>query len=118
MIDDNDENETSEKATTSNGSASVSSDLNELNELSLEDDDSTKSMSLETVKRLLGGVSFGYGIFQICLSFMPPSALKLLRIFGFEGDRAVALKAINFTSISGKFVFHFSCIVLIFLPLF
>lgn len=92
LIDDNDEND-SEKA-----SASAS---NELNELTIDDDDLAKHLPLEVVKRLLGGVSFGYGIFQICLSFLPPNGLKMLKVFGFEGDRNIALKAINFTSISG-----------------
>lgn len=41
-----------------------------------------KEISLDSVKRLLGAVCFGYGIFQICLSFLPPNLLKLIKIFG------------------------------------
>jgi len=100
LIDDNDDNNNeADKATSS--SSTNGPNVNELNELTIEDDESLKNMSIETVKRLLGGVSFGYGIFQICISFLPPNALKMLKIFGFEGDRNIALKAINFTSISG-----------------
>ena len=50
-------------------------------------DDSANDISLYTVKRLLGSVSFGYGLFQIALSFVPPRVMKLIKFFGFEGDR-------------------------------
>lgn len=87
----------------------------ELGELTIEDDEITADdgISLEAVKRLLGAVSFGYGVFQICLSFMPPSALKLVKILGFEGDRSVALKAINFTSKSKDMRAPFADMVLL-----
>ena len=49
--------------------------------------DPTDEISLYTVKRLLGSVSFGYGLFQIALSFVPPRIMKLIKFFGFEGDR-------------------------------
>ena len=87
-IEENDENENDSKN---------SSTKPEINELTIVDDEAT-GMPLETVKRLLGAASFGYGLFQICLSFMPPNILKLIKVFGFEGDRSIALKAINFTS--------------------
>jgi hypothetical protein len=44
-------------------------------------------LSLYTVKRLLGSVSFGFGLFQIALSFVPPKIMKLIKFLGFEGDR-------------------------------
>lgn len=44
-------------------------------------------LSLYTIKRLLGSVSFGYGLFQIALSFVPPRIMKLIKFLGFEGDR-------------------------------
>lgn len=71
-----------------------------INDLIITDEETSEGLSLETAKRLLGAVSFGYGLFQICLSFMPPSILKLIKVFGFEGDRSIAIKAINFTSLS------------------
>ena len=59
-------------------------------------------LSLDVCKRLLGAVSFGYGLFQICFSFIPANVLRLVKLLGFEsGDRSVALRAINFTSQSG-----------------
>lgn len=54
------------------------------------DSDSNESpdeLSLYTIKRLLGSVSFGYGLFQIALSFVPPRIMKLIKFLGFEGDR-------------------------------
>lgn len=44
-------------------------------------------LALGTIKRLLGSVSFGYGLFQIALSFVPPKIMKFIKFLGFEGDR-------------------------------
>jgi hypothetical protein len=88
----------------------------EIDTLSIEEDETkidASTMSVDTIKRLLGAVSFGYGLFQICLSFMPPNVLKLIKFLGFEGDREYAIKAINFTSISGDMRAPFADIVLI-----
>ena len=49
--------------------------------------DAAHELSLYTIKRLLGSVSFGYGLFQIALSFVPPKIMKLIKFLGFEGDR-------------------------------
>ena len=49
--------------------------------------ETTDELSLYTVKRLLGSISFGYGLFQIALSFVPPRIMKLIKFLGFEGDR-------------------------------
>ena len=49
--------------------------------------DASNDLSLYTIKRLLGSVSFGYGVFQIALSFVPPKIMKLIKFLGFEGDR-------------------------------
>lgn len=70
-----------------------------MSELTIEDSELVgNGISLEAVRRLLGAVSFGFGVFQISLSFMPPSALRLIKVFGFEGDRSTAIRAIKFTS--------------------
>jgi hypothetical protein len=39
------------------------------------------------LKRLMGAISFGYGVFQLSISLLPPNLLKLISFFGFEGDR-------------------------------
>jgi hypothetical protein len=39
-------------------------------------------LGLETVKSLLAAVSFGYGIMQLCFSFLPNRLLKIVRILG------------------------------------
>ena len=49
--------------------------------------DTTDELPLYTIKRLLGSVSFGYGLFQIALSFVPPRIMKVIKFLGFEGDR-------------------------------
>ena len=56
-----------------------------------------EGLNLETIKTLLASVSFGYGMVQLCFSFLPPSVLKLMKFIGFEGDRSVAIKSIYFT---------------------
>jgi len=50
-------------------------------------DSASNELSLYTVKRLLGSVSFGYGLFQIALSFVPPKIMKVIKFLGFEADR-------------------------------
>lgn len=55
------------------------------------------------VARLMAGVSFGYGIFQLCVSYVPPPLLRFIHFLGFEGDRKAALSALNFTRQSNDF---------------
>ncbi|XP_053691214.1 tetratricopeptide repeat protein 39C-like [Sabethes cyaneus] len=45
----------------------------------------------EDVRRLMGAVSFGYGVFQLSISLLPPSLLKLISFLGFEGDRSMGI---------------------------
>jgi hypothetical protein len=52
-----------------------------------DNNDPADDLSLYTIKRLLGSVSFGYGLFQIALSFVPPRVMKLIKFLGFESDR-------------------------------
>lgn len=41
----------------------------------------------ETIIRLMGAVSFGYGLFQLGISLLPPSLIKLSNILGFGGNK-------------------------------
>ncbi|XP_008197438.1 tetratricopeptide repeat protein 39C isoform X2 [Tribolium castaneum] len=41
----------------------------------------------ETIERLMGAVSFGYGLFQLGISLLPPSLLRLTNFLGFGGNR-------------------------------
>lgn len=52
----------------------------------------------EVLDRLQGAVNFGYGTFQICISMIPPKILKIIEFLGFEGDRAIGLESLNYTS--------------------
>ncbi|XP_062712967.1 tetratricopeptide repeat protein 39C-like [Aedes albopictus] len=45
----------------------------------------------EDVRRLMGAVSFGYGVFQLSISLLPPSLLKVISFLGFEGDRTMGV---------------------------
>lgn len=51
----------------------------------------------QVVARLMAAVSFGYGIFQLCISLLPSSLLKLIHFLGFEGDRNIGLSALMFS---------------------
>lgn len=51
----------------------------------------------EDVQRLMGAVSFGYGAFQLAVSLLPPSMLRLVSFFGFEGDRDQGLACLQFS---------------------
>lgn len=47
------------------------------------------------VSRLMSAVNFGYGIYQLCVSLLPPSLLKVSDLLGFEGDRKASLAALR-----------------------
>lgn len=51
----------------------------------------------ETVKNLMGAISFGYGAFQLSVSLLPPSMLKLVNFFGFEGQRETGLACLKYS---------------------
>ncbi|XP_052708904.1 tetratricopeptide repeat protein 39C-like [Crassostrea angulata] len=61
-------------------------------------DGNDNEMPQELLDRLQGAVSFGYGTFQICISMVPPKILKLIELFGFEGDRDAGLAALDYSS--------------------
>ncbi|XP_078044032.1 tetratricopeptide repeat protein 39C [Augochlora pura] len=47
------------------------------------------------VSRLMSAVNFGYGIYQLCVSLLPPSLVKVSHLLGFEGDREASLAALK-----------------------
>ena len=40
----------------------------------------------------MSAVSFGYGIFHLAVSLLPPKLLHLINAFGFEGDRQTGIQ--------------------------
>uniref|UniRef100_A0A8C5E765 Tetratricopeptide repeat protein 39C-like n=1 Tax=Gouania willdenowi TaxID=441366 RepID=A0A8C5E765_GOUWI len=52
----------------------------------------------DTVDRLKGSVSFGYGLFHLCISMVPPHLLKIVNLLGFPGDRLQGLSALTYAS--------------------
>ncbi|XP_043790093.1 tetratricopeptide repeat protein 39C-like [Apis laboriosa] len=52
------------------------------------------------VSRLMSAVSFGYGIYQLCVSLLPSSLLKVIHFLGFEGDREAGLTALMYARLS------------------
>lgn len=52
------------------------------------------------VTRLMSAASFGYGIYQLCVSLLPPSLLKVIHFLGFEGDRHAGLTALMYARLS------------------
>lgn len=55
-------------------------------------------ISSEALDRLKGSVSFGYGLFHLCISMVPPHLLKIVNLLGFPGDRAQGLSALTYAS--------------------
>uniref|UniRef100_A0A182NQS6 Tetratricopeptide repeat protein 39C n=1 Tax=Anopheles dirus TaxID=7168 RepID=A0A182NQS6_9DIPT len=51
----------------------------------------------EDIHRLMGAISFGYGVFQLSISLLPPSLLKLISFLGFEGDRTMGIACLSFS---------------------
>ncbi|TNN66297.1 Tetratricopeptide repeat protein 39C [Liparis tanakae] len=52
----------------------------------------------EALERLKGAVSFGYGLFHLCISMVPPHLLKIVNLLGFPGDRLQGLAALAYAS--------------------
>ncbi|KAK9539265.1 hypothetical protein VZT92_004381 [Zoarces viviparus] len=55
-------------------------------------------ISPEALDRLKGAVSFGYGLFHLCISMVPPHLLKIVNLLGFPGDRLQGLSALTYAS--------------------
>ncbi|XP_078450407.1 tetratricopeptide repeat protein 39C [Lampetra planeri] len=56
------------------------------------------SASHATLQRLMGAVSFGYGLFHLCISMVPPNLLKIVNLLGFPGDRQQGLRSLAYAS--------------------
>lgn len=52
----------------------------------------------EALSRLKGSVSFGYGLFHLCISMVPPHLLKIVNLLGFPGDRNQGLASLAYAS--------------------
>ncbi len=97
-------------------------------------DHKTDDLSLEMAKNLLAAVSYGFGITQLCFSFLPHRFLIILNLLGgyirlvvnfseayktftifpgFEVDRKAALSALHFCSLSQDLRAPFADIVLL-----
>ncbi|KAI4810144.1 hypothetical protein KUCAC02_018990 [Chaenocephalus aceratus] len=57
-----------------------------------------EGISPEALDRLKGSVSFGYGLFHLCISMVPPHLLKIVNLLGFPGDRLQGLSALTYAS--------------------
>ena len=57
---------------------------------------SSSLISAQTIKRLMSAVSFGYGIFHLAVSLLPPKLLNVIHFLGFEGDRQTGIQALHF----------------------
>ncbi|XP_072297639.1 tetratricopeptide repeat protein 39C-like isoform X1 [Eucyclogobius newberryi] len=55
-------------------------------------------ISPEALDRLKGSVSFGFGLFHLCISMVPPHLLKIVNLLGFPGDRHQGLSALSYAS--------------------
>ncbi|XP_068614977.1 tetratricopeptide repeat protein 39C-like [Brachionichthys hirsutus] len=57
-----------------------------------------RGISPEALDRLKGSVSFGYGLFHLCISMVPPHLLKIVNLLGFPGNRLQGLSALAYAS--------------------
>uniref|UniRef100_A0A1A7Z2N3 Tetratricopeptide repeat domain 39C n=1 Tax=Iconisemion striatum TaxID=60296 RepID=A0A1A7Z2N3_9TELE len=55
-------------------------------------------LTAEALDRLKGSVSFGYGLFHLCISMVPPHLLKIINLLGFPGDRLQGLSSLMYAS--------------------
>lgn len=56
------------------------------------------SVTAESLGRLKGSVSFGYGLFHLCISMVPPHLLRIINLLGFPGSRQEGLDALTYSS--------------------
>ncbi|KAM9501125.1 tetratricopeptide repeat protein 39C-like [Clarias gariepinus] len=56
------------------------------------------SVTAESLSRLKGSVSFGYGLFHLCISMVPPHLLRIINLLGFPGSRQEGLDALMYSS--------------------
>lgn len=66
-------------------------------------DNNIDANDFEEIRRLVGAVNFGYGIFQLCISLLPPHILKLISLFGFQGDRKFGINCLKLSRLSTDF---------------
>ncbi|KAG9356121.1 hypothetical protein JZ751_000965 [Albula glossodonta] len=52
----------------------------------------------DALGRLKGSVSFGYGLFHLCISMVPPHLLKIVNLLGFPGNRHQGLASLAYAS--------------------
>lgn len=91
----------SEQQATASQSLSSSSDLSHHSRSSSPGPSPSQRMdgvSQEALDRLKGSVSFGYGLFHLCISMVPPHLLKIVNLLGFPGDRLQGLSALTYAS--------------------
>ncbi|XP_073700905.1 tetratricopeptide repeat protein 39C [Garra rufa] len=60
--------------------------------------ESSGRVTEEVLDRLKGSVSFGYGLFHLCISMVPPHLLKIVNLLGFPGDRHQGLASLAYAS--------------------
>ncbi len=53
-------------------------------------------ISTATIRRLMGAVSFGYGLFHLAVSLLPSKLMNVVSVLGFEGDRQIGVQALLF----------------------
>uniref|UniRef100_A0A3P9A1Y6 Tetratricopeptide repeat domain 39C n=1 Tax=Esox lucius TaxID=8010 RepID=A0A3P9A1Y6_ESOLU len=56
------------------------------------------AVTAEALDRLKGSVSFGYGLFHLCISMVPPHLLKIINLLGFPGNRLQGLSSLMYAS--------------------
>uniref|UniRef100_A0ACB8FE31 Tetratricopeptide repeat protein 39C n=1 Tax=Sphaerodactylus townsendi TaxID=933632 RepID=A0ACB8FE31_9SAUR len=72
--------------------ASLTSDAANDNHIAAE------GVTEDSLNRLKGAVSFGYGLFHLCISMVPPNLLKIINLLGFPGDRLQGLASLMYAS--------------------
>ncbi|GAB0092691.1 tetratricopeptide repeat protein 39C [Sergentomyia squamirostris] len=54
-------------------------------------------IDVATVERLMGAVNFGYGLFQLSVSLLPPNILRMISFLGFEGNRNTGRSCLEYS---------------------
>lgn len=69
-----------------------------------EGDEKNEQQDLDGFREemIICGTAFGFGLFSLIVSFLPPKARSIAGVFGYKSDRKMALRALSFAASASK----------------
>lgn len=70
--------------------------LNNSVEVSESLDANQETFKSNSIKEVQAAIAFGYGLFNMVVSLIPPKILQLAHFFGFNGDQELGLQCLTY----------------------